>query len=103
LEWLGGLMQMTRSSTKRERWLLVCGVRNFRVPKQQERALAELILDGIALILNVTFSTRTFPLLLTLLEAIAVLNALLFQEYVSQTYLQSPGIPMDFFNDASEC
>jgi hypothetical protein len=80
LEWLGGLMQMTRSSTKRERWLLVYGLRKFRVPKQQERAFAEVILDGIAPMLNVTFSTRTFALLLTLLEAIAVWNALLFQE-----------------------
>jgi hypothetical protein len=73
-------MQMTRSSTKRERRLLVYGLRTFRVPKQQERALAEVILDGIAPMLNVTFSTRTFALLLTLLEAIAVWNALLFQE-----------------------
>jgi hypothetical protein len=54
LEWLGGLVQMTRSSTKRERWLLVYGLRKFRVPKQQERALAEVILDGIAPMLNVT-------------------------------------------------
>jgi hypothetical protein len=66
LEWLGGLMQMTRSSTKRERWLLVCGLRKFSVPKQQERALAEVIPDGITPMLNVTFSTRTFSLLLTL-------------------------------------
>jgi hypothetical protein len=80
LNWLGGLMQMTRSSTKRERWLLVCALKKFRVPKQQERALAEVILDGIAPMLNVTFSTRTFASLLTLLEAIAVWNALLFQE-----------------------
>jgi hypothetical protein len=80
LEWLGGLMQMTRGSTKRERWLLVYGLRKFRVPKQQVRALAEVILDGIAPMLNVTFSTRTFALLLTLLESIAVGNALLFQE-----------------------
>jgi hypothetical protein len=80
LEWLGGLMQMTRSSTKRERWLLVYGLRKFRAPKQQERALAEVILDGIAPMLNVTFSTRTFALLLPLLEAIAIWNALLFQE-----------------------
>jgi hypothetical protein len=50
-------MQMTRSSTKRERWLLVYGLRGFRVPKQQERALA-VILDGIAPMLNVTFSTH---------------------------------------------
>jgi hypothetical protein len=80
LEWIGGLMQMTRSSTKRERWLLVYGLRKFHVPKQQERALAEVILDGIAPLLNVTFSTRTFAILLTPLEAIAVWNALLFQE-----------------------
>jgi hypothetical protein len=33
--------------------------------------------DGIAPMLNVTFSTRTFALLLTLLEAIAVWNAML--------------------------
>jgi hypothetical protein len=79
LEWLGGFMQMTRSSTQRERWLLVYGLRKFRVPKQQERAHAEVILDGIAM-LNVTFSTCTFALLLTLSEAIAVWNALLFQE-----------------------
>jgi hypothetical protein len=51
-------MHMTRSSTKRERWLLVYGLRKFRVPKQQERALAEVILDGIAPMLNVTFSTH---------------------------------------------
>jgi hypothetical protein len=44
------------------------------------RALAEVILDGIAPMLNVTFSKRTFALLLPLLEAIAVWNALLFQE-----------------------
>jgi hypothetical protein len=62
-------MQMTRRSTKRERWLLVYGLRKFRVPKQQERALAEVILDGIAPMLNVTFSTRTFALLLTLLRS----------------------------------
>jgi hypothetical protein len=80
LEWLGRVMQMTRSSTKRERWLLVYGIRKIRVPKQQERALAEVILLGIALMLNATFSTRTFALLQTLLEAIAVWNALLFQE-----------------------
>jgi hypothetical protein len=73
-------MQMTRSSTKRESWRLVDVLRGFRVPKQQERALAEVILNGIAQMLNVTFSTRTFALLLTLLEAIAVWNALLFQE-----------------------
>jgi hypothetical protein len=59
-------MQMTRSSTRRERWLLVCGLRKFRVPKQQERALAEVIPDGIAPMLKVTFSTRTSALLLTL-------------------------------------
>jgi hypothetical protein len=73
-------MQMTRSSTRRERWLLVYGLRKFRVPTQQERALAEVIVDGIAPMLNVPFSTRTFAILLTLLEAIAVWNALLFQE-----------------------
>jgi hypothetical protein len=95
-------MQMTRSSTKRESWRLVDSLRGFRVPKQQERALAEVILNGIAQMLNVTFSTRTFALLLTLLEAIAVWNALLFQEQVSQTYPRSLGIPMNYFNDASE-
>jgi hypothetical protein len=73
-------MQMTRSSKKRERWLLVFAIRKFRVPKQQERALAEAILDGMAPMLNVTFATRTFALLLTRLEAIAVWNAMLFQE-----------------------
>jgi hypothetical protein len=73
-------MQMTMSLTKRESWRLVYGLRRFRVTKQQERALAEVILDGIAPMLNVTFSTRTFALLLTLLDAIAVWNALLFQE-----------------------
>jgi hypothetical protein len=62
-------MQMTRSSTKREWWLLVHGLRKFRVPKQQERALAEVILDGIAPMLNVTFSTHTFALLLTLFRS----------------------------------
>jgi hypothetical protein len=71
-------MQMTRSSTKCERWLLVYGLRKFRVPKQQERAHAEVILDGIALMLNVTFSTRTFAMLQTLLEAIAVWNCCMF-------------------------
>jgi hypothetical protein len=79
-EWLGGLMQMTTSSTKRESWRLVYGLRKFRVPKQQERALAAVTLDGIALMLNVTFSTRTFALLLTHLEAIAVWNAPHFHE-----------------------
>jgi hypothetical protein len=39
-----------------------------------------VILDGIAPMLNVTFSTRTFALLLTLLEAKAVWNVLHFQE-----------------------
>jgi hypothetical protein len=73
-------MQMTRSSTKRERWLLVCGLRKFRVPKQQERALAEVILGGIVPMLNVTFSTRSFALWLTLLDEKAVWNALLFQD-----------------------
>jgi hypothetical protein len=96
-------MQMTRSSTKRESWRLVYGLRKFRVPKQQERALAEVILDEIAPMLNVTFSMCTFALWLTLLEAIAVWNGLLFQEYVSQTYPYSLGIPMNYFNDASEC
>jgi DNA-binding helix-hairpin-helix protein with protein kinase domain len=96
-------MQMTRSSTKREKWLLDFGLRKFRVPKQQERALAAVILDGIALMLNVTFSTRTFALLQTLLEALAVWNALLFQEEVSKTCPHNPGIPMNYCNDASEC
>jgi hypothetical protein len=73
-------MQMTRSSTKRERWRLVYGLRKFRVPKQQEWALAEVIIGGIAPMLNVTFSTRTFAFLLTLLEAMAVWSALLLQE-----------------------
>jgi hypothetical protein len=80
LKWLGGLMQMTRSSTKRESWRMVYGLRRFRVPKQQERALAVLILYRTAPELNVTFSTRTFALLLTLLEAMPVWNALAFQE-----------------------
>jgi hypothetical protein len=53
-------MQMTRSSTKRESWRLVYGLGKFRVPKQQERALAEVIPDGITPMLNVTFLTRTF-------------------------------------------
>jgi hypothetical protein len=73
-------MQMTRSSTKHESWRLVYGLRKFRLPHQQERALPEVILDGIAPMLNVTFSTRTFALLLTHFEAIAVWNAPLFQE-----------------------
>jgi hypothetical protein len=73
-------MQMTRSSTKRESWRLVYGLGKFRVPKQQERALAEVIPNGITPMLNVTFSTRTFALLLNILEAIAVWDALLFQE-----------------------
>jgi hypothetical protein len=72
LEGLGGLMRMTRSSKKRESWRLVYGLRKFCVPKQQERALAEVILNGIAPMSIVTFSTLTFALLLTLLEAIAV-------------------------------
>jgi hypothetical protein len=38
----------TMSLTKRESWRLVYGLRRFRVTKQQERALAEVILDGIA-------------------------------------------------------
>jgi hypothetical protein len=79
LEWLGGLMQMTRSSTKREGWLLVYGLRKFRVPKQQERALAEVILGGIVPMLNMTFSKRSFALWLTLLDEKVVWNALLFQ------------------------
>jgi hypothetical protein len=80
LEWLGGFMQMTRSSKKRESWRLFYGLRRFRVPTQQERALAEVILDGMAPMLSVAFSTSTFALLLTPLEEIAVWNALLFQE-----------------------
>jgi hypothetical protein len=72
-------MQITRSSTKCESWRLFDGLRRFCVPKQQERALAEVILDGIAPMLNVTFSTGTFALLLSLLEGIAVWNALLTQ------------------------
>jgi hypothetical protein len=74
LEWFEELMQMTRSSTKRESWRLVYSLRKCLVPKQQEGVLAVAILDGIAPMLNVTFSTRTFALLLTLLEAMAVWN-----------------------------
>jgi hypothetical protein len=71
---------MTRCSTKRESWRGVYGLRKVRVPKQQERALAEVVLDGIAPMLNVTFSTRTFAFLLTRLKAIEVWTALLYQE-----------------------
>jgi hypothetical protein len=73
-------MRMTRSSTKLGSWRLVYGLGKFPVPKLQERALAEVILDGNAPILHVTLSTRTFALLLTISEAIAAWNALLFQE-----------------------
>jgi hypothetical protein len=95
-------MQMTRISTKRERWRLDYGLSKFCVPKQQESSCRG---DPRWNCPNVQrdFLNAHVRIIADSFRSNRGLECSAFQEYVSQSYPHSLGIPMNSFNDASEC